>query len=777
MALEKLARKIKLEKFQAVKWIFYHGRNVDRQVVNWEWKGDKCSHFPSCDCDLELSFNPIYEFPAAKILRYMRSVQRETNEMLVEALAIIESRFVVENGVLCKRNGAVDTEYVKLMLHLGETENIKLIQPPVPRTALTQNSELRMPCPSVVKAVQDADISFFSKKLGRKLSEDDFQDVWEVSKVSNWKPPVIDEETGGPVKSLLSMCLRKVSGYNHVFGMIKGRLRVVSALAGLYESNKLARTIIKQQRPVAEMTPSLKEVLKRVPRALDFLYNAMGTRSQFRSICPKVTLDTIPGMYLGSASGLFPGPTMEAEIEGDKLKVNPCGKKLVTIEAILKNLTAFLSGRDGPMETYHNVSPKDEIFVLKEETLKDDQLYAAAIDKLRMFVIPNSFFILLERMTCFARSCLERGKVIQIGHKWSRGGADRLAKLFGVTRATAKNKVFGDGDVTNLDLNIHQVFLRIFYESGLVYYKKGSKEYDQLKELIGYVVQRVTQRITHLFGQLWAVLTGGMPSGCLMTSHGDSWIMALWFYLYCVMQMENAPPEIAEKIEKFMIDAVILMIVYGDDHVLCTPRDPDIVSRINILGFRDWLSKYLNVQLRDCHHDVPFETKAGDGPWATVKGVVFLRHRFVANPYASRPRQPEFLPYRESYEPLLKCVWGRANKDRDEVDVAMSTIGHAYGTYASNHWTYEWLHSLHLACIRVSGLKKGDCLQRAISRMGKEDIGKIKQMGVTAEEILQGFPSWETLIKKNEWDESYHDFSNYDPTSDFQTEWQEESWL
>lgn len=77
----------------------------------------------------------------------------------------------------------------------------------------------------------------------------------------------------------------------------------------------------------------------------------------------------------------------------------------------------------------------------------------------------------------------------------------------------------------------------------------------------------------------------------------------------------------------------------------------------------------------------------------------------------------------------------------------------------------------------MSGLKKGDCLQRAISRMGKEDIGKIKQMGVTAEEILQGFPSWETLIKKNEWDESYHDFSNYDPTSDFQTEWQEESWL
>jgi hypothetical protein len=188
VALEKLARKIKLDKFQAVKWIFYHGRNIDRQIVSWSWKGEKCEHFPSCTCDLSLTFNPIYEYPASTIPRYARNVMRETNEMLVEALAIIESRFVVEGGVLQRRVSAVDAEYIKLMLHLADNENIKLIPPPVPRTALTPNSELKMPCPIVVEAVREADVRMFSKLLKVPLTYDHFEYVWQKSPVTRWCP-------------------------------------------------------------------------------------------------------------------------------------------------------------------------------------------------------------------------------------------------------------------------------------------------------------------------------------------------------------------------------------------------------------------------------------------------------------------------------------------------------------------------------------------------------------------------------------------------------------
>jgi len=437
--------------------------------------------------------------------------------------------------------------------------------------------------------------------------------------------------------------------------------------------------------------------------------------------------------------------------------VNTCGKKAVTLEAVLNNLIGYLSGKDPPMETYFNIAPKDETFAAGLNALEDEYKNAKFQDKLRMFVIPNTFYILLERLCCGVRCIIERGGIIMIGFKWSRGGADRLAKMFGVTRKNWRKKVFGDGDVTNLDLNIHQVFLRIFYESGLVYYKKGTKEYEQLKELITYLVERVTQRISHLFGKLWAIITGGMPSGCLMTSHGDSFIMALWFYMFCVHQMDGCSPELAEKIERELMTMIILIIVYGDDHVICTSRDPDIMNKINIFQFRDWLAKYLSVQLRDCRHDIPYVTVATKGPFAQRTGMIFLRHHVVLNDRYSEPGQPEFIPYRESREPIQKAVWGRTPRDRDEVDVALSCIGHAYGTYASNAWTYEWLKALHQSCIKLSGMKAHDCLSKAISRIGKDDLAKTKQLGISADELRSGFPSWKTLVERNIWDATYHE--------------------
>jgi len=276
VALERLARQIKLDKFTAIKWIFYHGRNVDKQTVRWAWSGTACPHFPSCDCDLLVAFHPIYNYEEVRILRRVRGSLRETSEMLIEALAQIEARFKIDNGQILKKQGAADEEYVRLMLMLAQNENVKLIQQPISRSSCPMPSELRMPAPTIVQAVRDADVTVFSRLLHKTLTEVDFSRVWQKSPVSTWEP-----DSSSEIPTLKELAMRQLCGYNMAFGTQNGRLGVVSAMAGLFDNNKWARTVLKQQKAVATVTPELKSALALVPKALTYLYHSLDTKKNF----------------------------------------------------------------------------------------------------------------------------------------------------------------------------------------------------------------------------------------------------------------------------------------------------------------------------------------------------------------------------------------------------------------------------------------------------------------------------------------------------------------
>jgi len=254
---------------------------------------------------------------------------------------------------------------------------------------------------------------------------------------------------------------------------------------------------------------------------------------------------------------------------------------------------------------------------------------------------------------------------------------------------------------------------------------------------------------------------GKMPSGAWMTSHGDSWIVSLWFFMYGVMQILKAPVHVRARMEEELVQRVINIIVYGDDHIITTERD-DSVAYFNMTQFAQWCKTYLGVDIRDVRPDVSYTVHTRNG-YKISEGIVFLRHNNVRNRHQDEhSSQPYYLPFRNMCDYQIKSVWGRECKDRDIYDFLLSVLGHAYGTYASNYNAYSWLYHAFAASMytieKEEGYAPEQTLGTAINRShtNSDFMKKMKQADISMESLQRGFPSWNSLVEKNRYDELYH---------------------
>jgi len=88
-----------------------------------------------------------------------------------------------------------------------------------------------------------------------------------------------------------------------------------------------------------------------------------------------------------------------------------------------------------------------------------------------------------------------------------------------------------------------------------------------------------------------------------------------------------------------------------------------------------------------------------------------------------------FLPFRESREFMIRAIWGRETKSRDGFDVLLSTIGHAYGTYASNKDAYKRLLYLYEELVKEMKIPYGQTLRQVHSRISRNDLKKTSTAG------------------------------------------------
>jgi len=272
------------------------------------------------------------------------------------------------------------------------------------------------------------------------------------------------------------------------------------------------------------------------------------------------------------------------------------------------------------------------------------------------------------------------------------------------------------------------------------------------KKTIEFLIEEFTQKVTHLTADLWAIVCGGVHSGALHTSHMDSWLLLFLFVMFCLTKAEDYP-QYASQIETALMTKLIAIVVYGDDNWYFLPRGP-LSELLNAHQFAKWLDEYIGMELRDIRvgHSLVSVPKNG---FFSLKGGVYLRHYCVEN-HVKREGQPKYLPYRPMKEIVLKTIYGREPKTRGPANLLLSAIGHAYGTYGSNPFTYNWLWSLYQSVLLITD-KPAEYFLKPDTHPERDLVRKMRQLNITMEQLMKGFPTQELLEDMNTYDPSYHD--------------------
>jgi len=572
--------------------------------------------------------------------------------------------------------------------------------------------------------------------------------VGKIDYKAIWKA---DKE--GEVPPLSVAIMRRYSAYHMAFGVVNGHRFVSSAQGDLYPF-KLANTILGYNRHTHKCLAAAEGPLKLTGVAVNYLYRAMGIDT-FECEDAELDFSVAKNTYMGSSSGLHPGHRVTVPMDsGANMIISANGKKIENLESDLDQILRFLECEE-EFETFFTVTPKNEYKFDNKKCYSKEQ-FAAWCQKSRVFVIPTSTFVLAERLVSKTRQRMERrNKLIRIGQKWAFGGVDNLAIALGIDLHNMFKRIMVEGDVKNFDQSVQAVFVKLYMSTMLIHENPESEDYAMKKKLVEYLAQRLASRITLLYGSLWAIHKGGVPSGCYNTSHMDSWIMALYFFLFCAWQVATCPDADREAVEEAVLDA--LLAVYGDDHLY---NKGETAGSAYLSGhqFAFFMKQYFDVDIRDIFDGIPFLSRTYEG-FLSDRGACFLRHFFILNPHSGEG-QAKFIPFRETFEYISRAVWGREVKERDLFDVLLSVLGHAYGNYASNKEAYIILRLMYEGLLTELKIGEGEALSIILSRMGPLEIRKLRQQSMTTDNILQGFPTWDELIARNVYNEDYHDITD-----------------
>jgi len=329
---------------------------------------------------------------------------------------------------------------------------------------------------------------------------------------------------------------------------------------------------------------------------------------------------------------------------------------------------------------------------------------------------------------------------------------DTAARCLLIDISSCWDPVICQADVDAFDMSAYSVMVNLYFSYTLVHEDPTTPDFELKKRIIRVLIKNIVARLTHFFGQIWVIQRGGVPSGCFDTSHMDSWIMLMYFCLFCVYQTITAPIEHRVDLERQFI-LMIRIMVYGDDHNWNKGKLGSLAyTYFGCEQFAKFMFDKFGVVLRDRRDGIPFCSTHANG-WLIKPGSVFLKHYAVLN-RNKRIGQSVFLPYRETREYFARAIWGRVPKLRDLLDILLSVLGHVYGTHGSNYDAYKSLKFLYEALLRR--IPRGiETIGDALDRFDRTDIKKLRQHGISVDDIKSGFPNWDNLQSRNIYDAEY----------------------
>jgi len=466
---------------------------------------------------------------------------------------------------------------------------------------------------------------------------------------------------------------------------------------------------------------------------LDFHYNPKELMTQVKKF---------------TSLGATAGSTRYGMFKGEKVRVVSSGDKIYGIEAAVRKahdimvrimnedddnlfvITAIVKGKhEWKIGQFKSISE------LKQMTMK-----------IREFFIPCLEHSLIGILLNNKRMLFERNNVIRIGMRFWYGGAELLYKFL---NGEMPDMIWVDGDITGLDKHIKDWQLWLYAMNAYPYYrwdKMTEKERKFVKKLMIYWVANISSKLVCHVGGFWRYMRGQMYSGGKETSHGDSWVMAFLFYCFC-QYLKQRHPTRSRLIDEFMALMIIVIIVYGDDHIWCAPY---MLSDImNHETWRDFLKDYCGMELRDGHTYRNLLSVPDSTGRLSVPGPKFLKRHIIKNPY--KHIKVNYLPYKEIDEQMIKAM---IHVSQMPFEAILKIVGMAWDTQGTNIPAYNVCVDLYNTFSAYDSRTPLEIyLSDDVQLMNKRDLDRlIRKIGISAEEIFDHFPSLDELQARHNFD-------------------------
>jgi len=560
--------------------------------------------------------------------------------------------------------------------------------------------------------------------------------------------------------SLAGACYKAISWYEFVyepysrkFDPFSGELRGTPLYRYAFATNnmskhKLVKLLGEFDNDTAYRGEGFYELRKLVPEALSFLEEALdcdkyvGKEDFYYS--PKMLIDFIG---LATSGGIAPLKSAVGEADGMKFRMFRSGKKILLLEAAMRYfhrwIMSVINGKPIKFIDLEVIRAKQEFRVEFDDWSEESLM--KLMDKMREFFIPSLPMIFLSDLLFRKRMKRERGRMIRVGMTYWWGGAYEFAKYLHYDN---EDMFWADGDVVKLDKHIQDWMLMLYVAAGTRYFNWNNMD-EKVKSAVEYMVKTLMYHISHKvvlhLGGFWRFMRGVMYSGGKETSHGDSWLMCLLFYLYIVWVIHNNP-KLGKVISRAVRKGFIRMGAFGDDHLWCCLKRFRHI--INVKGFAEFLNTKCRMTLRDYKEYERFlsvpNMETGDFYY---KGPKFLKRYFIANDDGIRA---PVLPYKSVHETMIKLFLKET--DTDPVEYLLSTIGQVWDTMGTNPIAYECVRSFYDKVLdRLPIVMPLEQLNESLNdaKMAGKINKLLRRINMTEKEILTSFPSMNELNRRH----------------------------
>jgi len=645
---------------------------LHRTRVKGRIKWDFCSnHLQYCECDLK--YRILYSVFTTRFEEQVLSgvISREEGlkrfsdkEMMMKLIIRLENTFERCGMQFLVRDSPLnELQYSSLIMSTQVGKNQRVIPPLIPSCKLPAGKPV---CPiheKIVEIYREWDIIKIVPKLRAVMNVPDdilikyIKRGWRLSDlIVEGKIPEIAYENRPAVFSLLDTCIQSMSYYNKVFShtTLRGRnfVHTISATDNLYPF-KLPKVMDRFDKEPF-YNAKAQQIFKRfLAPALQMMYHIMGVDKEFGRHRFRFLKEELINILIQdfSSGGITTGSGRVVQHEGNIYNLSYTGKKGTTKYHAIKQIKTAYKEFDGelilPAPNY-NLSLKEEVYNTSE--LPTYEEHEKAADKVRVFVIANSLGYYTSYLVNSLRVKLEQNcKNIMIGFKWDQGGALLLAQL---NHYDSDDVEWGTGDFSKLDTTLKKMLLQLFTTESMRYVKnEGTKDHMFHEKLVQYVAKYLGSKVTHMFGDLWRLVLGTMPSGVFETSHGDSWIVLLIYYLFIIYTLHTSRNS-AEILHSLVTTKKTGMVDYGDDFIMRWEKKHR--EEMSVFRFSQFCRNF-DMLMRDEVIVESYLSQINSDGEMSKKGVVFLKRYTISSKSFNNADLPAVLPFRPTTDIVKIC--------------------------------------------------------------------------------------------------------------------------